>query len=244
MIVLLGIRQHRAFRLSTFLRTVRDGCRNPCLSCFCNIFFHLSLFEDDSGFMNSSAPFNPSDGSLLRHQCCTCSLLVLVTLKVVLGSPSSLSFPPALEILLGLHSSASAVVLQYLASARGNSIVDGSGSHYEDCRDQQINVVEHSLDQILVSTSFVSCHQSRARFFFTEAAATMFATFLTKSPGRSVPEVKSNSVTEIFSLSAFCRLRCPSDHFAPTQISHHDRYVQCVNSCPSLSSDVDSCGPA
>ena len=62
----------------------------------------------------------------------------------------------------------------------------------------------------------------------------MITTLRSVSPGRSVSNVQSNSITGMFSSSSFCRL-CPPRQVAPTQISRHALYGQCVTSCSALS---------
>ena len=68
------------------LGPAQDGSGNPCVSCSCWLFVRHSLFETDSGSMDSGAPPNPSsDGGPLQRQSCYVASLVLVTL----GAPSS-----------------------------------------------------------------------------------------------------------------------------------------------------------
>ena len=95
---------------------------------------------------------------------------------------------------------------------------------------KSVNVYQHSVNHILVLKSSAQYHQAQARKF-TESVATMINILRRRSPGRSVSNVQSNSITGICSWSSSCRLCCPTRLLARTQISHHASCGQCLTSC-------------
>ena len=126
-----------------------------------------------------------------------------------------------------------------LASTLANFNVDGFWSQVNSSltNPKPINAVQHHLNRILISNSFVSCHEAHATCVQRICGYHRYD-FSLVSPGRSVPHAQPNSTHDMFLSSAFCRLWCPSGHFATTEISHHDQSGQCVNSCSSLSCAV------
>ena len=157
-------------------------------------------------------------------------------LTVVVGSLNWLVrvCPSVLFILLGSHSR-SALWFYICSQVRVSTPVLMVLGHISILLwPTQVDQCCSKFNHILVWSSFAFCHQYHARKFhrisgYHDCDFPLGVSWLICS------KVQLTSVTEMFSQSAFCRSWCSPGTFASTQIAHHDRYGQCVNSCSSPS---------